>query len=54
MLQMADPKHSSEESLKDSPSPNIQAVASIRDVPDSDKEKRMSLHRANGAASNFT
>ena len=40
---MADPKHSSEESLKDSPSPNIQAVASIRDVPDSDKEKKNEL-----------
>lgn len=40
---MADPKHSSEESLKDSPSPNIQAVASIRDVPGSDKEKKNEL-----------
>jgi RNA polymerase primary sigma factor len=40
---MADPKPSSEESLKDSSSPNIQAVASIRDVPDSDKGKKNEL-----------
>jgi hypothetical protein len=37
---MADPKHNSKESYKDSQSSNIQAVASIREVPKGDTEKR--------------
>ena len=40
---MADLKHSKEESFKDSPGPNIQAVASIRDVPDATTNKKEEL-----------
>ncbi|MDA0346044.1 MAG: RNA polymerase sigma factor RpoD/SigA [Verrucomicrobia bacterium] len=40
---MTEPKHSSEESFKDSPSPDIRAVASIRDVPDVNTDKKEEL-----------